>query len=381
MIAKGTFFGGNNGLRPNPICIFGQNSVALAANGLYEMTPKKSENSIVDIAKALGISPATVSRALNNNPRISEATRQRVKAMANEMGYRHNSMASSLRNRRSNIIGLIVPRISMYFHSFFITSLQRQLQAAGYNLMICQSNDSVSLEKELANTLYSARVDALVVSLALYTEDTTHFAGFIQQGIPLVFYDRVPAAADIAAYIVKGDDYRGGLLAGNHLIQAGCERIAYISGPLTCSIYRERTHGFVDALAKGGVTLREEWIYHHELTAENAWSTLRKIFEGNEQPDGLFAANDTTAIAAVEFARERGIRIPEGLKIIGYSNDPRAAIISPTITSIEQYPSAMADKVAQTLIDTLQGHPGRQIMTTPGEPLVCSVDLVRRMTT
>jgi len=102
------------------------------------MTPKKpkSENSIVDIAKALGISPATVSRALNNNPRISEATRQRVKAMAEEMGYRHNSMASSLRNRRSNIIGLIVPRISMYFHSFFITALQRQLQAAGYNLMI-----------------------------------------------------------------------------------------------------------------------------------------------------------------------------------------------------------------------------------------------------
>src|SRR5690606_36132888 len=226
------------------------------------MTPKKpkSENSIVDIAKALGISPATVSRALNNNPRISEATRQRVKAMAKEMGYRHNSMASSLRNRRSNIIGLIVPRISMYFHSFFITALQRQLQAAGYNLMICQSNDSVGLEKELANTLYSARVDALVVSLALYTEDTTHFDGFLQQGIPLVFYDRVPTST--SAYVVKGDDYRGGLLAGNHLLQAGCRRIAYISGPQTCSIYRERTQGFTAALAKEEVSLRDEWIYH-----------------------------------------------------------------------------------------------------------------------
>src|SRR5690606_14904926 len=281
------------------------------------MTPKKpkSENSIVDIAKVLGISPATVSRALNNNPRISEATRQRVKAMAKEMGYRHNSMASSLRNRRSNIIGLIVPRISMYFHVFFITSLQRQLQAAGYNLMICQSNDSVSMEKELANTLYSARVDALVVSLALYTEDIAHFDGFLQQGIPLVFYDRVPLGADTPAYIVKGDDYRGGLLAGNHLMQAGCRRIAYISGPQTCSIYRERTHGFADALAKEGVSLRDEWIYHQELTAEHDWSSLRRIFDGTNQPDGLFAANDTTAIAAVEFARERGNPIPEDLKI------------------------------------------------------------------
>lgn len=335
----------------------------------------------MDIAKVLGISPATVSRALNNNPRISEATRQRVKAMAKEMGYRHNSMASSLRNRRSNIIGLIVPRISMYFHVFFITSLQRQLQAAGYNLMICQSNDSVSMEKELANTLYSARVDALVVSLALYTEDIAHFDGFLQQGIPLVFYDRVPLGANTPAYIVKGDDYRGGLLAGNHLMQAGCRRIAYISGPQTCSIYKERTHGFTDALAKEGVSLRDEWIYHQELTAENAWSSLRRIFDGTNQPDGLFAANDTTAIAAVEFARERGIRIPEDLKIIGYSNDPRAAIISPAITSIEQYPNAMADKVAQTLIDALQGVPNRSNTATLAEPLVCPVDLVRRMTT
>ncbi len=347
------------------------------------MTPKKpkSENSIVDIAKVLGISPATVSRALNNNPRISEATRQRVKAMAKEMGYRHNSMASSLRNRRSNIIGLIVPRISMYFHSFFITSLQRQLQAAGYNLMICQSNDSVSLEKELANTLYSARLDALVVSLALYTEDISHFYGFLQQRIPLVFYDRVPSETTPPAYVVKGDDYRGGLLAGNHLVQAGCRRIAYISGPLTCSIYKERTQGFTDALANAGVASRDGWVYHHELTVENAWSSLRRIFDGPEQPDGLFAANDTTAIAAVEFARERGIRIPEDLKVIGYSNDPRTAIISPPITSIEQYPNTMADKVAQTLIDALQGAFPRRGTTMPGEPLVCPVDLVRRMTT
>src|SRR5690606_25500749 len=334
------------------------------------MTPKKpkSENSIVDIAKVLGISPATVSRALNNNLRISEATRQRVKAMAKEMGYRHNSMASSLRNRRSNIIGLIVPRISMYFHSFFITSLQRQLQAAGYNLMICQSNDSVGLEKELANTLYSARVDALVVSLALYTEDTAHFEGFLQQGIPLVFYDRVPTAATTPAYIVKGDDYRGGLLAGNHLLQAGCQRIAYISGPLSCSIYRERTQGFTDALAKEGISLPEEWTFHQELTAENAWNSLRRIFDHVAQPDGLFAANDTTAIAAVEFARERGIGIPDELKIIGYSNDPRAAIITPPITSIEQYPSAMADKVAQTLIGALQGLPSQSVIPPLGEP-------------
>ena len=347
------------------------------------MIPKKpkTETSIIDIANALGVSPATVSRALNNNPRISAATQRRVKDKAAEMGYRHNSMASSLRNRRSNTIGLIVPRISMYFHSFFITSLQQQLQAAGYNLIICQSNDSVQLEKQLANSLYSARVDALVVSLTLYTDDMSHFDGFLQQGVPLVFYDRVPGEVPEPAYVVRSDDYRGGLLAGNHLVQAGCRRIAYIGGPLTCSIYRERTKGLTDALAKEGVPLQEEWVIHHELTVENAWSSLRRIFEGEERPDGLFAGNDTTAIAAVEFARERGIRIPDDLKVIGYSNDPRAGIITPPITSIEQHPSAMADKVAQLLMGALQGEPREGHTQTAAGPLVYPVDLVRRMTT
>jgi len=266
----------------------------------------------------------------------------------------------------------------MYFHAYFITSLQRQLQAAGYNLMICQSNDSVKLEKELANSLYSARVDALVVSLALYTEDISHFDGFLQQGIPLVFYDRVPTV-ETGAYVIKGDDYRGGLLAGNHLMQAGCRQMAYISGPLSCSIYQERTRGFVDALAKHGIALREDWVFHQELTAENAWNSLRKLFKGKHIPDGLFAANDTTAIAAVEFARERQIPIPDKLKIIGYSNDPRTSIITPPITSVEQYPSEMADKVADTLVGALQRQ--GSAVTRLGEPLVCPVDLVRRMTT
>ena len=338
----------------------------------------KSEYSIVDIAKALGVSPATVSRALNNNSRISEATRARVKEKAKEMGYRHNSMASSLRNRRSNIIGLIVPRISMYFHSFFITALQRQLQAAGYNLMICQSNDSVELERELANTLYSARVDALVVSLTLYTEDISHFEGFMQQRVPLVFYDRVPIV-DHQAYVIKGDDYQGGVLAGNHLAQIGCKHIAYIGGPLSSGIYQERTRGFIDALGKHGLQLREEWSCYHELTAENAWSSLRRLFDGDIVPDGLFAANDTTAIAAVEFAKERGIHIPADLKVIGYSNDPRASIITPPITTIEQFPNEMAQKVAQTLIAALDRKTFSSLALSKSQ--VCNVELIKRGTT
>lgn len=339
--------------------------------------PENSETSIVDIAEALGISAATVSRALNNNPRISEATRKRVKEKALEMGYRHNSMASSLRNKRSNIIGLIVPRISMYFHAVFITALQNRLQDEGYSLMVCQSNDSVAVEQKLASTLYSSRVDALVVSLALYTEDYSHFDGFMSHGIPLIFYDRVPTKP-YPAHIIKGDDYRGGLLAGNHLIETGCTKIAYISGPLSCSIYKERTEGLLHALKKAEVKLKAAWSFYHELTAENAWNSLRKIFAGKDQPEAIFASNDTTAVAAVEFAREQGIEIPKELKIIGYSNDPRAAIISPPITTIDQHPAEMAHRVAYKLLTLLKD---KQAGVTIDQEEIIPVTLVRRMTT
>jgi len=344
---------------------------------MRENKPDNSEKSIVDIAEALGVSAATVSRALNDNPRISEATRKRVKDKAKELGYRHNSMASSLRNKRSNIIGIIVPRVSMYFHSVFITALQNKLQEEGYSLMVCQSSDSVSIEQKLAGTLYSSRVDALVVSLALYTENYSHFEGFTNRGIPLIFYDRVPTKP-YPAHIIKGDDYRGGLLAGNHLIEIGSSKIAYISGPLSCSIYKERTEGLRHALSKANIHLNEKWCFYHELTAENAWSSLRQIFSDDEKPDAIFASNDTTAVAAVQFAREQGINIPNELKIIGYSNDPRTSIITPSITSIEQYPAEMAFRVAQKLLELLRDKSKRE---EPDTEEIVPVTLVRRMTT
>ncbi|MFC6103215.1 LacI family DNA-binding transcriptional regulator [Olivibacter domesticus] len=340
---------------------------------------ENTEKSIVDIAKALGVSAATVSRALNDNPRISEATRKRVKEKAIELGYRHNSMASSLRNKKSKIIGLIVPRISMYFHAVFITALQNRLQNEGYSLMVCQSNDSVAVEQKLANTLYSSRVDALVVSLALYTENYAHFDGFINRGIPLIFYDRVPTK-DYPAHIIQGDDYRGGVIAGNHLIEMGCSKIAYISGPLSCSIYRERTEGLKHVLKKAKVTLAKKWCFYQELTAENAWNSLRQIFAGDEVPEAIFASNDTTAVAAVEFAREQGIKIPQELKIIGYSNDPRASIISPPITTIDQHPDEMAHRVAYKLLHLLKDKNAREHAETNRKEIV-PVTMVRRMTT
>jgi LacI family transcriptional regulator len=314
---------------------------------------KRTEKTIVDIAEELKLSVSTVSRALNDHPNISVRTKEKVKKMARKMGYRPNAMAAGLRNNRSKTIGLLVPRISMFFPATISTVIQNKLQEHGYNLIICQSNDSYEQEVALVNTLYSARVEALAVSTTLHTTDFSHFDIFRENKIPLVFFDRVPGK-DYNVRVVKGDDFLGGLTATQHLIEAGCKDIVHISGPLTCNLYVERVAGYKHALQRHKIPFKKTRVFYQELTRENALQACEKIFSQQPFPDGIFAANDTTAITILEYCRTINVRVPEDLRIVGYSNDPRSEIISPAITSVDQFPLMMGEQVAAALLELLQ---------------------------
>ncbi|GAB3529460.1 LacI family DNA-binding transcriptional regulator [Pontibacter brevis] len=313
---------------------------------------KQPQYTIKDIAAELGVSVSTVSRALNDHPHISEETKVRVRELVERYDYRHNALAASLRNSKSNTIGLILPRLSQYFHSTVATAIQNKLHEYGYNLMICQSNDSPALEKELVNVLYASRVEGLLVSTTLYTADYAHFDIFAKSNIPLVFYDRVPT--NYIAHHVQGDDYTGGYQTAQHLLEQGCRRIAHISGPLTCSIYQNRYNGFLDALKDFDVPLDEDLVFFHELTKENALKTCESIFSGATLPDAVFACNDTSAIAVLEYTRKHGIRVPEDVKLTGYSNDPRTEITQPAITSVEQFPYEVGGQAATLMMNLIQ---------------------------
>ncbi|WP_028297175.1 LacI family DNA-binding transcriptional regulator [Olivibacter sitiensis] len=343
------------------------------AVGKKEQRSKKTGASIVDIAEALNISAATVSRALNGHARISEETKRKVKKKAQEMGYVVNRMASSLRKNRSGIVGLIVPRISMHFHTVFITSLQRLLQEAGYRLMIAQSDDDGTLERDLVEAMFSSRVDALVISLSLTSEDYSVFDNFIENRIPVVFYDRVPLKPIPYTYTFVGDDFGGGYAVARHLAGLGAKKIAYISGPLSCNLYRDRTLGFLKGLQDESLSLKDEWVFYQELTVENARKSIELLFAKRTKPDAIFAANDNTAITILEFARKERIAVPHDLKIVGYSNDPKAAIISPAITTVDQYPEEMANKVSQLILKVL--HKQEQLTEKP-LPVVTPVQLL-----
>ncbi|ALI98368.1 LacI family DNA-binding transcriptional regulator [Rufibacter tibetensis] len=336
---------------------------------------KRPEYTIKDIAAELGLSISSVSRALNDHPHQSEETKRRVREAVEKLNYRHNALAASLRNSKSNTIGLIVPKISMYFISSVVTAVQNKLQEFDYNLMVCQSNDSVMLEKELVNAMYAARVEGLIVSTTLHTEDFSHFDVFKNANTPLVFFDRVPLNYEV--HKLQGDDFQGGYRTTLHLLEQGCRQIAHIGGPLTCSIYRDRFSGYLQAMKEYDTPVDERLLFFHELTKENTLQDCNALFSNVSLPDAVFACNDTAAITVVQSAKQFGLHIPSDLKVAGYSNDPRSEIIDPDITSVEQYPHLVGERAAVLMMDLIHGQ------ITPGEIVSSTtpVDLIIRKST
>lgn len=339
---------------------------------------QNKKNSIQDLAAALKLSPATISRVLNNHPHVHEATRNKVMAMVEQVGYKRNVMASGLRTNKTNTIGLIVPRISMFLHTEVITTIQNGLHAHGYNLIICQSNDSLEIEKDLAQTMYASRVDAVIVACTLFTSDFSHFDVLTQNNIPVLFYDRVPVTP-YPACVIKGDDFRGAYLAASHLIELGSKRIAYISGPISCNIYIDRYAGFERAMQQHNRPVQKDLVFYHELTVDNARKSLHRLFARKPYPDAVLAANDLTALTVLAFAKEHGIAVPQELRIVGYSNDPRSSIVTPSITTVEQFPGRIGQVIVAELLSILKN--GRQKVAVDATPIITPVELIRRMST
>lgn len=337
---------------------------------------KQAENTIKDIARKLGLSPSTVSRGLKDHPHINEKTKKMIRQTATKLGYRHNAIAASLRNNKSNTIGLIVPIISRFYQSAVLTAIQNKLHEYKYNLVVCQSNESVDMERELVNALYASRVEGLIASATLHTVDFSPFDVFSKSNCPLVFFDRVPG--DYPANKIEGDEYNGGYMATKHLLEQGCRRIAHIGGPLTCNLYRGRFSGYKDALKEYGFSVEDDLIFFHDLTAENGLQTGKKLFATKPYPDAVFACNDTTAVAIIQYAKSIGIAVPSKLKIIGYSNGPLSGIIDPPLTSIEQYTSRVGTEAAVMMMNLINN---KILSGNPYHKITVPVDLIKRKST
>ena len=288
---------------------------------------------IYDIAEKLNLSTSTVSRALKNHRSISKKTTKKVVETAKEMGYTPNTLASSLRSNKSKTIGVLISRINRPFMASLISGIEETAQKAGYNVIITQSHDSYQDEVDMAQALYNSRVSGIICSLAMETTNTEHFQQFIDKGIPLVFVDRVPKGFN--TYRVMIDNYSAGFKATKHLIEQGCKRIAHIAGLKFRNIYNERERGYRDALKEYNLPVDEDLIVHvSTMSYDEGEKATNKLLDLNNPPDGIFASNDTTAIAAIQVAKSRGLKVPEDLAIIGFNNDPVSRIIDPGLSTI-----------------------------------------------
>jgi LacI family transcriptional regulator len=316
------------------------------------MTTEK-EITIYDLARKLNISIATVSRALKDDPVVSKKTKKRIAELAEEMGYRSNNFARSLRTRKTNTIGVIVPRLNSYFMSTVIAGMESVANREGYNLIISQSSESAQKEMASAKTMFNNRVDGLLVSLAYDTDNITHFEPFIKKNIPLIFFDRVDDHNICTCVLIN--NRKAAYEATTHLISGGRRRIVYITAMPKRNVYVDRLRGYKDALGDQDIEFRDDYVLICNLSQESGVEMAGKIMKMKPLPDAVFVANDNCAVGCMVALKQAGIRIPEDIAFAGFNNDPVSTVVEPNLTTINYPGYEMGQVAARNLINHLNG--------------------------
>lgn len=315
------------------------------------------KSTISDIARELNITPSTVSRALNDHPRISDETKNLVKETAQRVGYQVNGVASALRSGRTYTIGVIVPTADRSFFASVVRGIEMEANKAGYNVMICQSNESYDAEILDIKALMRAQVDGIILSISKETIDFQHFIDLKKRGVPLVLFDRVIYKSDISTVTI--DDYRGAYKATQHLIEQGCRRIAtFTSENQNLNIYKERLKGYKDALAAYNLPLREDYIHINNLRIEGGRAGADFLWSLPEPPDAIFCASDLSALGAIQYLKEKGLKIPENVALVGFANESFTDYIEPALTTVQQHPIEMGKIAAQLFLEQMDAENG-----------------------
>ena len=316
------------------------------------MQTRKGQVTIRDIALKLKISASTVSRALRGSPEINKETRRSVTSMAQKLNYQPNQIAQSLRTQKTNTLGVIVPDLVTHFFSSAISGIQEVAAKEGYNIMICQSNESYETEVKNIHTLVGSRVDGLLISLSRETTKFQHLEALQDKGVPLVFFDRV--CEEINASKIMVDDYEGAFKATAHLIDVGCKRIAHLSGPEKLSISKNRLQGYKDALSRHGLPPAAELIRHSSLSDEDIRQHVNALLDLPKPPDAMFAINDPVAITAMLLLKERGLRIPEDMALVGFTNEPVSALMEPSLSTMAQPAFKMGQIATRQVLEQIR---------------------------
>lgn len=318
----------------------------------YTYTMPKTQTTIIDIAKALNISPSTVSRALKNHPDISKSTIEKVQKCASELKYKPNDLALNLRMKKNNTIGIIIPEMVHYFFTSILSGVEEIAFQEGFNIIVSQSNEKYEKEIKITENLINARVSGILACLSKESSKYEHFQSIVDNDIPLVFYDRI--CIDIRSDRVVVDDYAGALHAVEHLIKTNCKRIAFYSSPAHLEISKNRKNGYLDALRRNHIPVDESLIFECD-TQDKALTLTPEVLKSENPPDAFFAINDHTASGILTAVKKTGLNVPQDISICGFSGGDLALACDPMLTTVEQHGYEVGKAAARLLIDKIKG--------------------------
>jgi len=313
------------------------------------MKPEKA--TIHDIAKKLNITASTVSRALKDHPRISVETKKAVLKVAQKLHYQPNHIAAALRNGRSNIIGIIVPTADRSFFSSVVRGIEEIANKSKYNVMICQTYDNYEKEVATVEALLNARVDGIIASHGKETVNFDHFLKVKDRGIPLIFFDRSNDELEVSHVVI--DDYLGAYKATEHLIQQGCKRIAHFTNIRKISIFKERLRGYREALQNNGLEYNESMVIESNLQLEDGRIGMEKLLKLKQIPDAIFSSSALSTMGAMQVLKERGIKIPQEVALVAFSNEVFTSFTEPTLSAVDQHSMRLGNAAAEIFLEEI----------------------------
>jgi LacI family transcriptional regulator len=334
-----------------------------------------SKVNLKDLAKALNISVSTVSKALRDSYEISNETKKKVIAKAQQMGYNPNPYAGFLRNNKSKTIAILIPELTNNYFIQAISGAETIAQENNYHILIYATNDNKEKEASILNHLINGRVDGVLMSVSSNTSQYNHIEELIRNGIPIVFFDRI--CHEIETAKITTNDFASGFTATEHLIQTGSKRIAYLSISEHLSIDHKRKQGYLEALNKHDIQTDKELIIQCSDDEKSNTEKIRKLLTGKKRPEAIFASVEKLALTTYHLCKELKIRIPQDLKIISFSNLRTADLLNPSLTTITQPAFEIGKEAASILFKYL----AKRKSLIPNENIVINSKLTIRDST
>jgi LacI family transcriptional regulator len=305
------------------------------------------------LAQELGVSIATVSRALRNSPEIGREMQEKVKALAKQLNYRPNPFAQSLRKEAPHVIGVVVPNLVTHYYAAVLDGIEAEARKSGYSVISANTHEDSEAEVRAIDNFISLHVEGIVACLSQSTTDYSHFEEIAQMGIPLVFFGRTCLRDNFSSVTANGDE--AAQQATQHLIDTGSCRIAFIGGPNHLDMVRRRKHGYLEALRENRIPIDRELVICEKIDYQWALQATERLLKLEDRPDAILAFNDIITFAAFTAIKQHGYRIPDDIALIGFTDDVHAQYVTPRMSAIEDQSQLMGQRACQLLLKSING--------------------------